>query len=191
MAVDRVNRTVLIVLGLILTAAGVYALLRTTGALFDRDQVVLGPDLRRWAHDDRGWLWLAAGILSGLLALLGLWWLIAQTRRWEQRSVDLTYAGQGPVPWRAVVGSGAIEDAVAADVARDRSVEAANAHVNLDGPDPQVELRVDAHAGTDLPGLTRRIHDDVLERVSQALERPSLTARIRYRLVDPPGRVVR
>lgn len=188
---DRLNRAVLIILGLILTILGVYFLLRSTGAVFDRDANLLGPDLREWARDNRRWLFVAAGALAALVGLLALFWLAAQGRRWEHGSNDLTYFGEAPVNWRGVVSSGAIESAVEDGINRNDAVEDVSARLDLDADPPHAELRVSARRGTDLPALSGWIKDSVLGPTASSLERPELASHIRYRLVEAPARTVR
>lgn len=188
---DRVNRTVLTLLGLVLTIMGAYFLVRSSGALFDRDALLVGPDLREWAQDNRDWLFVVAGALFAILVVLGLWWLVAQTRRWEHASNDLTYYGHQPVEWRGVVSAGAVESAVSSSVTRHDDVDDAAVRLDLDAEPPYAELRVTAHRGADLRSLTGWIHDEVLAPTAAALERPPLAAHIRYRLVEAPTRTVR
>ncbi len=188
---DRLNRVLVSIVGLLLMAAGVYVLLRSTGAIGDRDAPVLSNDIRDWARDHRRWLFAGAAALAAVIALLGLWWLVAQTRRWEHRSQDITYRAEQPAEWRATVTADALESMLTDEVEGHDAVQDVRARVHLEADEPHVELRVAAERGTDLPALTRWIDEEVLAEASGALERPLLPARIRYRLVEPGGRSIR
>src|SRR3954453_19006259 len=96
---DRVNRTVLVVLGLLLLAAGGYALLRSYGA-FGSDQAnapLLLDHVRDWVHRNEDWFWPVAGVVAALVAFAALRWLWAQ-RPHQMPSDDLVYDGDHGAP---------------------------------------------------------------------------------------------
>ncbi len=77
---DSANRTVLLVLALALGTAGVLALLLGIGQLFLQhdSSLVAASAADRLAQ--RPWLWWVGAGAALVLALLGLWWLVARLR---------------------------------------------------------------------------------------------------------------
>ncbi|HSS09895.1 MAG TPA: hypothetical protein VLL25_08430, partial [Acidimicrobiales bacterium] len=71
---DRLNRLGLLLLGLLLVAAGGYGLARSYGALGHGRQhdPVLIAGLRSFIAENRGWFWWGAGATCVLITLIGL-----------------------------------------------------------------------------------------------------------------------
>src|SRR4051812_10052829 len=109
---DFVNRTVLIVLGLLLLAAGGYALLRSYGAFGgdQADEPFLLDDVRQWVHRNDDWFWPVAGLVAALIAFAALRWLWAQRPR-PMPSDDVLYPGEdGSTVVRGSVLGSAVQD---------------------------------------------------------------------------------
>ena len=78
--VDRVNRVLLVLLGLLCLAGGIVVLLlsyRAFGTSTAR-QPLLRPATRGFADRNSGWFWLAVALGTLIVALLALRWLLAQ-----------------------------------------------------------------------------------------------------------------
>jgi hypothetical protein len=177
----RLNRTVLALLGLLCLAAGGVVLLIGTGLLggllpVPADAPLLPPGLvlPGWGP----WAVVAAAIIVGLLALR---WLIAQTIRgpassdW-QLSPDIT------------TGTTHIDSDTAARPLADEiedypGVRSATARLTGPHQHPHLYLRVSADDHADISDLRRRIDDDAIPRLTQALNLPALTADMLLRLV--------
>ena len=127
-APDRVNRTVLFVLGLLLTvgaALGLAAGLGRLGTVRPSDPVV--PAAAAAYVRDHAWVWWAILALCLLLAWLGLRWLLAQLRTDRVARVDLTTSAREGV---TVVHSGAVAEAVSAQAGRVPGVTGATAYLH-------------------------------------------------------------
>jgi hypothetical protein len=181
----RLNRTVLALLGLFWLAAGGVVLFVGTGLLggvlpVPPDAPLLPPGLVL-----PGWGPSAVAAVAGIIGLLALRWLIAQTIRrpagsnW-QLSPDTTTG-------TTHIDSDAAVRPLADEIADYPGVRSATA--SLTGPhrDPHLYLRVSADDHADISGLRRRIGADAIPRLTQALNLPALPADILLRLVTASG----
>lgn len=171
---DRRNRGVLAGLGLLLTAAGVLALLVGVGVFGDdwADRPVLDPDARDFAAE-HGWFWPVVGAGCGLVALLALVWLARQLRTDRSRGLDLAHDAFGDVHLPAT----ALTDAVVDDVAGIAGVEGARAELR-GRREPSLEIVVRVGRGTDVPDVLDQVCGPVLGRARRALGRPDLAAQV-------------
>ncbi|MET9232685.1 alkaline shock response membrane anchor protein AmaP [Lentzea sp. NPDC003310] len=173
------NRFLLGLLGLVLLAAGGGALAVHLGYVpqVDRD----APLVPGTATPPTWVLWVvAAGAV--LVALVCLRWLAAQVPR---RKV-------GSWRWADEAGATRISTATAAAPFADevtgypgvRKVEA-----ELTGPHtaPRLALVVRAHGDADLRGIRRRIDDEGLPRLREALDAPDLHATVEFRMSSTKG----
>ncbi|KJE24956.1 hypothetical protein FF36_00567 [Frankia torreyi] len=181
---DRRNQVILAVLGVLLTAAGVVALLTGVGVFGDgrADQSVLDPDVRDFAAD-HGWFWLVIGVGSGLVALLALVWLAQQMRTDRSPGLDVTHDALGDVHLPAA----ALTDAVADDVAGIAGVEGAWAELR-GRREPSLDIAVRVTRGTDVSGVVGEVCGPVLGRARRALGRPDLPAQVNIRPVGAARR---
>lgn len=178
-APDRVNRTVLFLLGLLLTvgsALGLAAGLGWLGTVRPTDPVV--PAGAAAYVRDHAWVWWAIFALCLLLAWLGLRWLLAQLRTDRVTRVDLTtQARQG----LTIVHGGAVADAVSAQAAGVPGVTAATAY--LHGASPQrLHVAVDLLDRADLAEVRRTLERDLVRDARTALDEPTLPVDIELRL---------
>ncbi|MCM3923698.1 alkaline shock response membrane anchor protein AmaP [Frankia sp. AiPs1] len=176
---DRRNRVILAVLGVLLTAAGVVALLVGVGLFGDgrADQSVLDPDVRGFAAD-HGWFWPVVGVGCGLIALLALVWLTQQMRTDRSPGLDVTHDELGDVHLPAA----ALTDAVADDVAGIAGVEGARAELR-GRSEPSLDIAVRVTRGTDVQAVAGKVCGPVLGRARRALGRPDLPAQVNIRPV--------
>ena len=93
--VVRTNRVIIGVIGLILLAAGVAGLLAAFGVFGStlEDEAVLSGRVDRFT-ERQDWFWPALAALTGIIALLALWWLIAQLRTDRLRGIHLRPSGR-------------------------------------------------------------------------------------------------
>ncbi|EIV95553.1 alkaline shock response membrane anchor protein AmaP [Frankia sp. QA3] len=174
---DRRNRVVLAALGLLLTAAGVVALLVGVGVFGDgrADRPILDPNVRDFAAD-HGWFWPVVAVGCGLIALLALVWLAQQFRTDRSHGLDVTHDALGDVHLPAT----ALTDAVVDDVAGIAGVEGARAELR-GRREPSLEIAVRVTRGTDVPGVLGEVCGPVLGRARRALGRPDLPAQVDIR----------
>lgn len=185
---DRLNRALLVLLGLLLVGLGVAGLLRGAGALGGSgDDPIVSPWLRAEARE-RQVLLLALLALVGLLLIwLGFCWLMAQLPK--DRPLGEVSLGRTEHATKVEVSAKAIAEALSADVRRVAGVTDAKARVVRQDP-LVIDLDVSLEEGTDLNEAGRAIADRPKRRLLQALDLPDVELRAKLRLARPPARKV-
>jgi hypothetical protein len=187
---DRFNRVVGTVVAVVLVAVGALGLLRSYGILFDDDAMddpVLLRQVRDWVADNDAWFWWAAFVAAMVLAWLGWRWLRLQllpTPSMSELTVVATEAGRTRLPSRALA------DAVTRQLEDDPEVTGARVRLVGNEQAPELDVRAAVADGADLRDVRSRVEADAVGAARQALERPELTATVRYRLGDPTARVL-
>lgn len=173
------NRIALIVVGVLLTAAGGTALARASGlgsgvlgAGHDR---VLDAATRRFAAG-HWWFWPALAAFATLIALLALAWLAAQIRPRTARHLQLEYGGHGATWLRARAAARTIED----DLTSGPHIEHCRARFTGDPARPELAIVITLRAGGDAAEARDCIRHAVT-RFRDALETDRLTATARIR----------
>lgn len=125
---DRLNRTLLTLLGLLLLVAGVSGLLFGSGALGERypQRYLLSPGSVSFVADEAPWLWPVLAALALLLALLALRYLLLQLRTDRVDAVDLTERRNSG---ETRIDAAAITDALVDAVEACSGVESASARL--------------------------------------------------------------
>ncbi len=172
---NGVNRTVLLVLALVLIAAGVLALLVGIGQLFLDPASSLVPASATTWLTARPWLWWVGAGAALVLALLGLWWLIAQLRTEGVGSIDLAETGAGG--GITTVRSSGITEAVEDDAESIGGV--ARAHARVAGRREQrVELTVVLTEDADISRVRRHLEEQTIAHLRSALDAPDLPVHV-------------
>jgi len=167
---DRLNRTVLTLLGLLLTAAGVLGLALSYGAfgVGRARHRVLTPAVRDFAHRNHGWFWPVAAVAAVILALLALRWLLTQlgSDRVGELSLEPDTRTGG-----TTLQAGAVTSAVTEEVESYRGVHHASARLIGHPTNPDLILTVTADERTDLSALRARIEQQTIAHARQATGR--------------------
>jgi len=194
---DGVARTVVLVTGTLLVAAGGASLSRglgiwdgTAGARggTDRsDTPVVAANVERWFSAHADVFWPSAAGAGLLLALVGALLLRRSLRARPAKAgtVDLTddaTRGTTRVP------TGAATSAFVADLAAIPGVEDAAAAMRGDPAQPLIDVRLDVADDADIAGVLDEVESGSLRRLEESLElRPAGTA-VEVRLREPAGR---
>ena len=168
---DRVNRSVLTVLGLVLVLAGAYGLARGYSVFGTRaaDEAVLSVASRDFVDRNGQWFWPLAVACLVLLSVLALRWLLAQLRSPQVAEFQLS---EGPgTPGVTHVKLGAAARAFAADIETYPGVLRAWARIVGDKDRLELNVRADVDAESDVTLVRKQIEDEALPRLGQALER--------------------
>ena len=185
----RLDRFLLLLLGLLLTAAGVLALLRGFGVLGteERDRPVFDNVVGRYVGDNGTWLWPVLALAGLLLGYLALRWLLSQLRPTAVRDLELeprSHAG------RTDLVSAAVLDAVTDEISGYRGVTTARARMVGDALDPELRLRVQVSARADVGELRARIEREAIGHVRQAVDLPHMPVQLDLVVTDKePTRV--
>ncbi len=187
---DRVNRTVVTIIGALLLAAGAYGLLRGAGAFGDQRAAdpLRTPGIAEFMADNQRWVWAVVAGVSLLIALLAASWLRAQLT--PSPSLGHLPVATGEGPGTTTLDTSAVNAAVARDVEADPDVNSARVRVVPVGDAMGLDVRAVVADHGDVHAVRRRIETVVLERARAALGRPDLTATLRLRLGDPGARTV-
>ena len=175
---NTTNRTVLIVLGLLLAAAGVLGLVLSRGG-FGEDEAtrpVLTDELRDVAADS-WWFWPALAALCLVLAFLGLRWLLAQVRTDRLGHMDFTDDARDGT---TNVDAAAITRALADEVDDLPGVSGASARLRA-RHGPRMDLVVDLTRRADVARIRSQLETEVVPRLRQALDDPQLPVSIQLR----------
>lgn len=175
----RLNRTVLVLIGLVLLAAGAAALARglAVSALGRPDAPLLTPALARYPAD-QAWFWPAVAAGSIILTLLSLRWLFTQTRTGAIKRLSLEPDHARGV---TVLPADAAADAVADDIATYPGVDRVKAVLVGPPAAPWLRLSVDVEDRADLDALRSRIEGDALAHLRTALELDTIPTVLRLR----------
>jgi hypothetical protein len=183
-AVDRLNRFVLILLGVLLLAAGAYGLARGFGAFGqDRaDDLTLAQGIADFAARNTEWFWPAVAIAALVVAYLGLRWFGAQIPAPETvRQIDLTKdSTRGTTRVRAA----GVARALAADVDRHEGVSSARARFVLRDGHADLDVVAEIFDDADLEEVRRHIEGRALRRFRRTLEPEDMKVHLLIR----PGR---
>ena len=173
-----VNRTALIILGLLLAAAGVLGLVLSTGGFGQRRETsaVVPRDLRTLAADS-WWFWPALAVLALVVAVLGGRWLLAQAHVDRLGRMDFT---DNPREGTTTLDASAITGALAAEVEEIHGVTGASAHLRA-RRGPRVDLTVDLTRRADVAQVRNELETEVVPRLRQALDTPELPVSIQLR----------
>ena len=175
--VDRLNRRLLVLLGLLAVVAGVLLLLANLGVFgTDAEQTELLP--QRLAAETDGQDWVAYAVAAGVavlglvLLLLGLAWLFRQLRT-ERTTHDL-HLERDASSGTTTLSRGAVTDALEGEVESWRGVGSARAVFLHDENDPDLLLKVDLDGRAPVGQVHRRILEEAVPMVRQVLGMPGL-----------------
>ena len=132
------------------------------------------------------WLPWAAAAAAFVVALLGLWWLLAQFRVDWPTQLDLTGDRRDGT---TALAAGALTDAVEDDAASIRGVTGASASLRSQ-PTRRLDLTVDLAAYADLGEVRRRLEQQTATRTRQVIDQPNLPIWIELRPTRRERRLV-
>lgn len=168
------NRFLLGLLGLVLLIAGGAAVALHLGVVpwIGRDAALVpGTAL------PPTWVLVVTAAVAVVIALLCLRWLIAQVPRREVAS--WRWADEAGV---TRISSSTAAAPFAEEVAAYPGVRKVEAELTGPRTAPNLALVVRAHGDADLRGIRRRIDDEGLPRLREALETPDLRATVEFRM---------
>lgn len=173
----RLHRLVLLLLAVLLLAAGVSVLLTGLGTFGSRlrHRAVFDNVFSRYVGTHGIWLWPLLAIAGLLLAYLALRWFLTLLNVEGVPRIDLTARGEAG---RTEVDSASVTAAVTTQLQQYREVANAAAHVRADARHPHLAVTVTATADADLTLLRQRIEAEAFTDLRQALQRPELTVRL-------------
>lgn len=182
--VNRLNRVVLTVLGLVLSVGAAAGLAVGAGALGAQvaRRPVLEPEVSGYV-DRTPWFWWAVLVGSVIVAVLALSWMLAQARTERIRQVELAVDDPTSV---TVVHAGAVTEAVEQEVGSYLGVTSASARLRgVRGR--RLDLVVAVSSAADLTELRDRLQQRAVANLRQALDAPDLPVHIQLRPAPEPS----
>jgi hypothetical protein len=188
MIVDRANRMLLALVGLLAVALGVVIAAWRTGRLGDERDAIIDADLASWIERNDTTLWVITLVSAFALLVLGAWWLRAQVAPLRRRE-QLLVMRDDPRS-RIEIDLDAASDALSEELAALPGVVDASARV-VASDDDGMRVLADLHCGpaADLADVQRRCEDDVLAHFAAVLGMERVTADVVVRLAEAGSRV--
>ncbi|MDT7581018.1 MAG: hypothetical protein QOK35_2282 [Pseudonocardiales bacterium] len=186
-ATRRVNRIVLALLGLVLTAVGVLTVLAGLGVLGSAiaDGPVLVDGASRFAADTP-WFWPAVGVGGVVLAALALRWLLIQLRSNHIGDIDVeSDRSRG----ETVLSPGAVTAALDAEIESYLGVDSAHSVLRDHHGRTLLLVKVGLNGRVGVAEIRDAVETRAVAHARQALDEPDLPARIE--LTVSPRRVRR
>ncbi len=174
---DRVNRALLLLLGLILLLGGLAALLTGLGVFGAgrADQPVFARQLVDFVNRHAEWFWPVVAVVAVILGLLALRWLLIQARSDRISSLDLEVdRSHGRTRMDADALTGALVD----EIESYRGVAGASGRLLGDGLEPRLSLRVALDGRVDAGDVLRRIENEALAHARSALSAEQMPTRL-------------
>ncbi|WP_410599829.1 alkaline shock response membrane anchor protein AmaP [Amycolatopsis sp. lyj-90] len=176
----RLNRTLLVLTGLVLLAGGVFAV----GTHFGRIPLLQpGTTLVPGTATPPGWAWYAVAGGAVVVGLLALRWLVAQPVRKPKTHTWRFEQDEGRT---SLAASTAVEP-FAAEVATYPGVHAAHATLGGTQDAPVLAVVLSAEQDGDLAAIRERIAEEGLPRLRQALDLGELPVTIEFRFSAKAG----
>lgn len=176
----RGNRIGLAIVGVVLLLAGAAAAVRGLDLLPDLLGGAQAPVTDQGTRDfvaEQDWFWPVVAAALILIAVLALWWLLAQARTGAvvmlRMETDVT-RGATRMPARAIAG------AVEEDLGRSPYLGRTRATITGSSVDPQLRLATSVDPASDPDAVRTRVHE-ALDHCREALEAPDLRTTVLLR----------
>ena len=174
MHADRTNRSALLVLSLVLLAAGGFGAAAAFGLLGTSVEKRTLKDNPVWryvgAHGD--WVWAAAAVLALLVLLLALRWLLALLVSTD-RIGDIRIRNAEGGGRTRLTGS-ALTEAVAEEIGTYRGVDTAKAYLIGDTHEPELIVTAVLLGDADFAAVRRRIETGAIAHARSAVGDPDM-----------------
>ncbi len=179
----RLDRFLLTLLGLLLTAVGVLGLLVGFGVFGSRlrTKPVFDNFISRFLGDNGAWLWPVIAVVGLLLGYLALRWFIAQLRPTGVGDLELE---PGATTGHTDLVGAAVTDAVREEISSYRGVAATSARLTGEAQDLHLQLRVQLDSRADVVTVRQQIESSAIAHARQALDRPELPVRLDLVVTD-------
>jgi len=171
----RLNRTLLVLLGLVVLAVGALVVVASLGLLGGQDTPVLPQQVLTYLIE-QPWVPYAVAAVGIIVALLAIRWLLAQLphRASSGRFRLKDDSGRGVTS----IDADTVADAVRHDLQNYAGVSSARAGIHGSRDRPTATLTLVVDPDTDIRALQTRVHEHAILRMSEALGAQSVTTRL-------------
>jgi len=188
MHADRTNRLMLVLLALLLTAAGTIGALTSFGAFgaaAAHSRLFANP-IGIYVGHHGAWLWPLIAIAAALLTVLALRWLTVLLFSTDRINEIRIMAHGG----RTTLLAAALSDAVAAEVETYPGVRSAEARLIGDTTSPDLVIETCLEQRADLSALRQRIENNAVAHARQAMDAPQLRVILDLTVSDRESRTL-
>jgi hypothetical protein len=178
MHADRTNRTMLLLLAVLLIGAGASAGAASLGAFGTATQhssLVANPT-GDFIGTQGDWFWPVAAVAALIVALAALRWLLALLFSTDRSGDLLIHPGSSG--GRTTLATGALTEAVAEEVESYRGVSSARARLLGDPADPGLVVTATLEETADFAALRQRIETGALTHARGAVGNTSMPAQL-------------
>ena len=174
MHADRTNRFMLLVLALVLLAAGLVAGAASIGLFgsYTRHSTLPDNPTGHWIGAQGAWLWPVAAVAAAIMALLALRWLLALLFSTD-RAGDLPMRSSEETG-HTTLRHGALTSAVVEEIESYRGVDSAQARLIGDSARPELVVTAVLEETANLVALRQRIEAGALTHAREAVGNPDL-----------------
>jgi hypothetical protein len=187
MHADRTNRAMLLLLALLLTAAGLGAGAASLGVFgtFAQHGHLMANPVGRFIGSHGAWLWPVTAAAAAILVLLALRWLLALLFSTD-RAGNLPVRSPGQAG-RTTLAAGALTEAVAEEIEAYIGVDSARARLIGNGLEPELVVTATLEQTADLTAVRQRIETGALLHARSALDNPSLPIQLHLAVTTRSG----
>ncbi|GAB3306512.1 alkaline shock response membrane anchor protein AmaP [Epidermidibacterium keratini] len=191
MHADRTNRTVNILLALILLGGGVAVALLSFGVFGQQsaDRKVTDNVVSQFVGDQGTWFWPVAAVVALLVLLLCLRWIIAILASTDR--VGELIVGGDRSHGRTVLSTGAVTDALVTEVEGYRGVSSASARTIGNEAHPEIVLQTRLDSSADIGDVRTKIDSEAAAHVREAMDDPQLPITVELSMDNDAGSRVR
>ena len=184
MHADRTNRAALLLLAILLTAAGVLGALLSFGVFGHARQhrALIDNPVGQYIGAHSLWLWPVIAVAAGLIALLCLRWLFVLLFSTD-RAADIRIRSDRSAGHTTLI-SAALPEAVTDEINAYPGVHATRARVIGEPTSPRLVITATLEESAELPALRRRIEDNAIAHARQALGDEHLPVQLDLTVTD-------
>lgn len=169
--IDRINRALLRVLGVLCVLLGIAVLLHATGALGGRraESPVVSSPTAAWYRANGSWLWPSVGAALLLLTAFGIWWVSSQVRMQGSSRIELERGGPGSLD----VSGSHLAECIERDAVNQDGIERARARVSTTQDAVHVWLTLWVGPPYDVGRAVARVANVIVPNLQLTLDGPS------------------
>lgn len=169
--VDRINRAMLAVIGVLVVAAGIVIVLHSSGALGSAraSSPVVSSPTAQWYAANGDWLWPTVGVVGLVVIGLSVWWISAQLRTRGSERLELGRTPHGALS----VSVSHLEDCIEHDATRYDEIRRARAKVSVEDDVVLVALTLSVGPPYDVARAIARVTGTVLPHLAVTLDEPN------------------
>ena len=177
MHADRTNRSMLLLIAVLLVAAGVAGAITSFGGFGAATQhrTLLDNPVSTFFGQHGDALWAAIAVVALLVVVLALRWLLTLLFSTD-RSGDLTFPTG--TAGRTTLSSAALTEAVTGEIESYRGVSAARARLIGDEQDPHLVVTATLENTADFTAVRKKIETGALAHARAALDKPALPTQL-------------